>query len=92
MPYHPYEPKDNGIANFMKNAFIKTDVNVLFCKYDKNERKIKTEAEESNGSLFKYRDRVKLINQVILNLVDVGTLSGCGGIIAHYPLHGLRNL
>jgi hypothetical protein len=91
-PYAPFE-MDIKVQTETPGVTKMRDIEHLYKHYDKNDREIKTQNLQQEGSsLFMGKDKIRLIYDQICSMFDPDYLVEAGLMIAHFPVHNIERL
>lgn len=85
-PYAPFEKRDD-VASSSDIQFCHSDLESKFKKYNKLTQKKVREYNRGEHTVLRYKDKVRLIFEMINNYVDINSTLTHSIVVTHYPIH-----
>jgi hypothetical protein len=90
-PYAPFEKRDE-VASSSEIQFCNSDLESKFKKYNKLTQKKVREYNKGEHTVMRYKDRVRLIFEMINNYIDINSTMTHHIVVTHYPIHNQSEL
>ena len=90
-PYAPFEKRDD-VASSSEIQFCNSDLESKFKKYNKRTQKKVREYNRGEHTVLRYKDRVRLIFEMINVYIDINSTITHNIVVTHYPIHNQAEL
>lgn len=87
-PYARFERRPEKGSSELMSYFVSPDVEKYYRRFDEYDEDVKIDDKGwETASVFRYKDKVRLIMDMISNAMDVGVMIQSHILTTHYPLH-----